>query len=40
VIVEWPDGVRERWKGVAADRVVTLRRGSGSSQGALGGQGE
>jgi hypothetical protein len=29
VIVEWPDGPRERWKGVAADRVVTFRRGTG-----------
>jgi hypothetical protein len=31
VVVEWPDGVRERWKDVAADRLVTFRRGSGSS---------
>jgi predicted nucleotidyltransferase len=30
VVVEWPDGVRERWKDVAADRMVTLQRGSGS----------
>jgi hypothetical protein len=30
VVVEWPDGVRERWKNVAADRLVTLARGSGS----------
>ena len=30
VVVHWPDGVRERWTGVAADRLVTLRRGSGS----------
>ena len=30
VVVEWPNGVRERWTGVAADRLVTLRRGSGS----------
>jgi hypothetical protein len=29
VIVEWPDGPRERWKGVLADRVVTFRRGTG-----------
>jgi len=26
VTVQWPDGHRERWTGVAADRVVTLRR--------------
>jgi hypothetical protein len=30
LVVDWPDGVRERWTGVAADRLVTLRRGSGS----------
>ena len=29
VIVQWPDGQRERFTGVAVDRVVTLRRGSG-----------
>ena len=29
VIVDWPDGVRERWTKVAADRLVTLARGSG-----------
>jgi enediyne biosynthesis protein E4 len=29
VIVEWPDGQRERWKDVAADRLVTLRRSTG-----------
>jgi hypothetical protein len=33
VVVEWPDAVRERWKDVGADRLVTLRRGSGGSQG-------
>ncbi len=33
VVVEWPEGVRERWKDVAADRLVTFRRGSGSSKG-------
>jgi hypothetical protein len=33
VVVEWPEGVRERWKDVAADRLVTFRRGSGSSPG-------
>jgi hypothetical protein len=30
IVVEWPDGGRERWAGVATDRVVTLRRGSGT----------
>jgi hypothetical protein len=29
VVVQWPDGQRERWTDIAADRVVTLRRGSG-----------
>jgi hypothetical protein len=29
VIVQWPDGKRERWTGLAGDRLVTLRRGSG-----------
>jgi hypothetical protein len=29
VIVEWPNGARERWKSPTADRVHTLRRGSG-----------
>jgi hypothetical protein len=28
VVVEWPDGVAERWKDVAVDRLVTLARGS------------
>jgi hypothetical protein len=28
VAVQWPDGVRERWSNVAADRIVTLQRGS------------
>jgi hypothetical protein len=27
VVVQWPDGVRERFSKIAADRVVTLRRG-------------
>jgi hypothetical protein len=27
VVVEWPDGVRERWSDVKADRVVNLKRG-------------
>jgi hypothetical protein len=29
VAVQWPDGVRERWPGVAAHRVVRLKRGGG-----------
>ena len=28
-LVQWPDGVRERWTDVAVDRVVTLQRGTG-----------
>ena len=40
VVVEWPDGVRERFKGVTADRLVTLRRGGGNSQGDRGVRGD
>jgi hypothetical protein len=29
VVVHWPDGGRERWRNVSADRLVTLRRGTG-----------
>jgi hypothetical protein len=29
VVVQWPDGQRERWVDVAVDRAVTLRRGAG-----------
>jgi hypothetical protein len=29
VTVEWPDGTRERWAGLSADRLATLRRGEG-----------
>jgi hypothetical protein len=29
VVVQWPDGSRERWTGVAGDKVVTLGRGTG-----------
>jgi hypothetical protein len=29
VVVQWPDGQRERFTGLAVDRVVTLRRGAG-----------
>ena len=31
VVVQWPDGQRERWTGIAGDRLVTLRRGTGRS---------
>jgi hypothetical protein len=27
-VVQWPDGQRERFTDVGADRVVTLRRGT------------
>jgi hypothetical protein len=30
VIVDWPDGQHERFTSVAVDRIVTLRRGSGT----------
>jgi hypothetical protein len=29
VAVQWPDGAQERWPAMAADRRVTLRRGTG-----------
>ena len=29
VVVDWPDGVRERFTDVAADQIVTLQRGKG-----------
>ena len=29
VVVQWPNGQRERWTGIAGDRLVTLRRGTG-----------
>ncbi len=31
LIVDWPDGQRERWTNVAADRLLTLKRGTGTS---------
>ncbi len=31
VVVQWPDGVTERWSGIAGDRLVTLRRGTGTT---------
>jgi enediyne biosynthesis protein E4 len=30
VVVQWLDGTRERWTNVQADRVITLRRGTGA----------
>jgi hypothetical protein len=32
LIVEWPDGAKQRWTGVASDRLVTLRRGTGTQR--------
>jgi len=29
ITVQWPDGTRERWTDVTADKVVTLRQGTG-----------
>ncbi len=29
VIARWPDGKREKWETVRADRIVTLRQGTG-----------
>src|SRR2546428_4158042 len=29
VVVQWPDGGRERWTNVSGDRLVTLNRGTG-----------
>ena len=31
VVVQWPDGLRERWTGIAGDKLVTLERGTGKS---------
>jgi hypothetical protein len=31
LVVQWPDGARERWSDVKADTVVTLKRGTGAS---------
>ena len=32
VVVQWPDGARERWTSLAPDRLVTLRRGTGAAE--------
>lgn len=29
VLVNWPDHTQERFEGIKADRIVTLRQGSG-----------
>jgi hypothetical protein len=29
IVVQWPDGQRERWTGLAGDQLITLRRGTG-----------
>jgi hypothetical protein len=29
VVVQWPDGPRERWTGISGDKLVTLGRGTG-----------
>ena len=32
LIVEWPDGLRESWTGIRADRQLTVERGTGSRE--------
>jgi hypothetical protein len=32
IITEWPDGAKEFWTGIQADREVALRRGSGTAE--------
>jgi hypothetical protein len=32
VVVQWPDGQRERWTGLKADRAVTLTRGTSTQK--------
>jgi enediyne biosynthesis protein E4 len=29
IVVEWPDGAREAFAGIDADRIVTITRGAG-----------
>jgi hypothetical protein len=29
IVVQWPDGARERWSGISGDKLVTLQRGTG-----------
>jgi hypothetical protein len=33
IVVQWPDGVTERWAATGADQRLTLRRGTGQSSG-------
>ena len=33
IVVQWPDGVRERFAGTPKERMVTLRRGAGAAVG-------
>jgi enediyne biosynthesis protein E4 len=33
IVVEWPDGTRERWTGLPGDQLLTLRRGTGRKSG-------
>jgi hypothetical protein len=32
IVVQWPDGPRERWTGITGDKFVTLRRGTGQAR--------
>jgi len=32
--VRWPNGLEERWEAPAADRILTLKEGSGAAAGA------
>jgi hypothetical protein len=32
VIVDWPDGQRERFTNIATDRIATVKRGSGTME--------
>jgi enediyne biosynthesis protein E4 len=31
VVVQWPDGLRERWTSIAGDKLATLERGTGKA---------
>jgi hypothetical protein len=37
VVVEWPRGLREEWRGLRANQIVTLKQGSGRVLAKLGG---
>jgi len=32
IVVQWVDGTRERWTKVEADRLLTLKRGTGATE--------